>query len=313
MPLPNCSRGIVDCVFMPDPPSRILGVGFDALAARLQRRHLHAASLRDRSRTVLVRERVESGADHIVRVGRALALGDDVVHAQRFEHGAHRTTRDDAGAGGRRAQNDAPCAMTAVDVVMQRAALAQRHADDAAFGRFGRLANRLRHLARLAVAVPDPTLLIAHHDERSEAEAASALHDLRNPVDVHQAIDELAVAILPAMIATAAAFSFTRHFFVPSLARRAWRRSLGVCRIQKSRPPSRAPSASALTRPWDMYAARAHTTFSTPAFFARSAISLPTRRAASTFAPDFSASRIAFSSDDAAARVTPFESSMTCA
>jgi hypothetical protein len=46
---------------------------------------------------------------------------------------------------------------------------------------------------------------------------------------VHQAIDELAVAILPAMIAAAAAFSFTRHFFVPSLARRAWRRSLGVC------------------------------------------------------------------------------------
>src|SRR5580700_9299494 len=48
------------------------------------------------------------------------------MDAQRFEHGAHRTARDDARAGGRRPQYDAPRAVTAVDVVMQGAALAQR-------------------------------------------------------------------------------------------------------------------------------------------------------------------------------------------
>ncbi len=80
-----------------------------------------------------------------------------------------------------------PGAVTAVDVMMQRAAFAQRHADDAALGGFRRLADRLRHFARLAVAEADAALLIADDDERGEAEAASALHHLRHAVDVDEA------------------------------------------------------------------------------------------------------------------------------
>ena len=58
-----------------------------------------------------------------------------------------------------------------LDVVMQRAALAQRHADHAALGLLGRLADRLRHLARLAGAVadaalPSPTTTIAAKPKR---------------------------------------------------------------------------------------------------------------------------------------------------
>ena len=46
--------------------------------------------------------------------------------------------------------------------------------------------------------------------------------------EVDEAIDEFAVALLSAVLAAAAAFSFTRHFFFPSLARRlgSLRRSL---------------------------------------------------------------------------------------
>ena len=133
-------------------------------------------------------------------------FGDDVVHAERLEHGAHRAAGDDAGAGGRGAQHDAPCAVAAVDVVMQRAAFAQRHADDAALGGFRRLADRLGHFARLAVAEADAALLVADDDERGEAEAAAALHDLRDAIDVDEAIDEFAVALLALAIAAAAAF-----------------------------------------------------------------------------------------------------------
>jgi hypothetical protein len=46
---------------------------------------------------------------------------------------------------------------------------------------------------------------------------------------VDEAVDELAVAILPAMIAAAAAFSFTRHFVFPSLER--GRRACGAARL----------------------------------------------------------------------------------
>ena len=101
--------------------------------------------------------------------------------------------------------------------MMQRASFAQRHAHHAALGGLGRLADRLGHFARLAVAKTDPALLIADHHQRGEAEAPAALHHLRHAVDVNQAIDEFAVAVVPAMVAAAAAFSFTRHCLFPSL------------------------------------------------------------------------------------------------
>ena len=48
--------------------------------------------------------------------------------------------------------------MTAEDVMMQGAAFAQRNADQIALGGIGRLADRLRYLARLAVTEADPAL-----------------------------------------------------------------------------------------------------------------------------------------------------------
>jgi hypothetical protein len=68
--------------------------------------------------------------------------------------------------------------------VVQRAALAQRHADQPALGGLGRLADRLGHLARLAVAEADAALLVADHHQRGEAEATAALHHLGDAVDV---------------------------------------------------------------------------------------------------------------------------------
>ena len=86
---------------------------------------------------------------------------------------------------------------------MQRPALAQRHADQAALGGFGRLADRLGHLAGLAVAEADAALLVADDDERGEAEAPAALHHLGDAVDVDELVHELAVALL-AIVATVA-------------------------------------------------------------------------------------------------------------
>ena len=82
------------------------------------------------------------------------------------------------------------------DVMMQRAARAQRHEDHVALGRFGRLADGLGHLARLAVAEADPALLVADDDERGETEAPAALDHLGDAVDVDQLVDEFAVALV---------------------------------------------------------------------------------------------------------------------
>src|SRR5262245_60728234 len=121
---------------------------------------------------------------------------------------------------------------------MQGATLAQRHAQQAALGRIGGLADRFRHLARLAVAEPDPALLVADHHQRCEAEATAALHDLRHAIDVHELVDEFAVALFPLPIA-----SRTCHV-VNSVS--VWARCPDCWKLS---PPSRAASASALTRP----------------------------------------------------------------
>ena len=134
--------------------------------------------------------------------------------AERLEHGAHRAAGDDAGAGRRRAQEHLAGAVAAVHVVMQRAAFAQRHADQAALGRLGRLADRLRHFARLAVAEADAALLVADDDERGEAEARAALHHLGDAVDVDELVDELAVALF-AVAAFAVPAVLSSTFVVP--------------------------------------------------------------------------------------------------
>src|SRR6185437_200221 len=77
-----------------------------------------------------------------------------------------------------------------------RTALAQRHAREVAFCRVGRLADSLRHLACLAVAVADPPLLVAYDDERREAEAPTALHHLGDAVDRNEFLGELVVPVV---------------------------------------------------------------------------------------------------------------------
>ena len=92
-------------------------------------------------------------------------------------------------------------AVTAKHIVMQRTAFTQRHANEIALGSVGRLADRFRHFARLAVAEAGTALLIADDDERGEAEAASALHDLRDAVDVNELVRKLVTLL---------AFTFSR-------------------------------------------------------------------------------------------------------
>ena len=85
------------------------------------------------------------------------------------------------------------------------------------FADFGRLADRLRHFACLAVAETDASLLVADHDQRRKAEALAALDDLRHTIDVDELVDELAVAFFPAAPVAATAFAFTCHGVFRSL------------------------------------------------------------------------------------------------
>src|SRR6184192_112978 len=157
---------------------------------------LDAALLGDAPRRCQVLESVQRGPHHVVRVGGAEALGEDVAHAGALEHGAHGPAGDDAGSGRGRLEQHAPGAVVTDDLVRDGRAR-ERDLDHAAAGGFDGLANRLAHLVRLAGGHPDASLSVAHGDERVEAEAPAALHDLRDAVDGNDVLDEPVALALP--------------------------------------------------------------------------------------------------------------------
>src|SRR5690606_31132332 len=118
------------------------------------------------------------------------------------------------------AQQHLAGAVTAFDVMVQRATAAQRHENQVALGALGRLADRFRHFARLAMAEADAALLVADDDERGEAETTAALHHLRDAIDVNELVDEFAVALFTVTAAIAAAVpTFLCHILVLILFR----------------------------------------------------------------------------------------------
>src|SRR5213593_1016471 len=162
---------------------------------------LDAALLGDAPRRREVLQRIQRGPHHVVRVGGAEALGEDVAHAGALEHRAHGSAGDDAGPRRGRLQKHAPGAVVTDDFVRDGRAR-ERDLDQATAGGFDRLAHRLAHLVRLAGGDPDAPLPVAHGDERVEAEAPAALHDLRDAVDGDDVLDKpVALALALARVA----------------------------------------------------------------------------------------------------------------
>src|SRR5436309_4418064 len=245
-----------------------------------------------------VLQRVDRRAHHVVGVGRAEALRENIAHARALENGPHRAACDHAGPRRGGFQEHASRAVVPHDLVRDRAAC-ERHFHHAPARGFHGFAHRLAHFVGLAGRDADPSLSIADGDQRVEPEAPAPLDDLGDAVDRDHVLDETvafalaltAVAALtaaspaPPATATASAASPTspasptpasspptpargpllhrrrlaarmRRFGLFAHPRRARRRSrrrhdaLLICRHQNSNPPLRAPSATALTRPW---------------------------------------------------------------
>ena len=155
---------------------------------------------------------------HLVRMSWMPATSSDRAHG---------AAGDDAGTGAGRAQQHRARAEVALHLVRDGAAR-ERDLEQVLLRLLGALADRLGHLVRLAEAGADVAALVADDDERREREAPAALDDLGDAVDVDHAVDELAdVFVIDGHLDS---FSCPQNF----------------------RPASRAPSASAVTRPWYM-------------------------------------------------------------
>ena len=107
-----------------------------------------------------------------------------------LEHRAHAAAGDDAGAGRRRLEEDAAGAEAAGRLVGDRRAVLG-HAEERLLRRLDALLDRERDLVGLAVADADDVALVADDDQRREREAASALDDLGDAVDLDDALLEV--------------------------------------------------------------------------------------------------------------------------
>jgi hypothetical protein len=113
--------------------------------------------------------------------------------------------------------------MMAVDVMMQRAAFAERHPDKIPLRGVRCFLDRVRNLTRLTVAKAYASFLVANNYQRSETEAPAPLYDLGDTIDVNELIHKLAVAIIAVPLSTSAMwFSSHEHilsfFSSPSLS-----------------------------------------------------------------------------------------------
>src|SRR6266550_1538551 len=133
---------------------------------------LDAALLGDTPRRREVLQRIQRGPHHVVRVGGAEALGEDVAHAGALEHRAHGSAGDDAGPRRGGLQKHAPGAVVPDDF-MRDSRARERHLDHAApAGLYGlrdavdgkhvldepvALALPLARVAPLPTAPPTPT------------------------------------------------------------------------------------------------------------------------------------------------------------
>src|SRR5205823_153480 len=132
----------------------------------------------------------------------------------------------------------------------------QRDVEHLALGLLRPLGDSGRDLLGLSVPDADPAGPVAHHDQRSEGEPTASPHHLGHAIDRDNPLLQAARPIL-------------RRVVPPQIRR----------------PPSRAPVATAATRPWYRRPPRSNTTRSMPASFARLAKSSPTALALAVLSP----------------------------
>src|SRR6056297_2669963 len=125
-----------------------------------------------------------------MRVRRSGRLCNDVLNAQGFENGAHRTTRDHTRTRRRGPHHNLAGTEMAANVMVQGPPLTQRDANHRSLRLLTRLSDSFRHLTRLPSSMADPAVTIAQHNQRREAKALAALYHLRDTIDGDQLFNE---------------------------------------------------------------------------------------------------------------------------
>ncbi len=140
-------------------------------------------------------ERVEGRLDDVGRVARAERLGEQVLDAGRFDHGADAATGDEAGTGRGRTEKHAATAELAEDFVRNGVAL-EGNGFEMLAGRISGFADGFGDFVGLAESDADLALAIADDEERAEAEATATLDDLGASIDENDFFEKVGLVFV---------------------------------------------------------------------------------------------------------------------
>ncbi|CAI8708515.1 hypothetical protein EMIT043CA1_100238 [Pseudomonas brassicacearum] len=133
--------------------------------------------------------------NHVYRVSRAVALGQNVLNASNFEDSTHSAASDDTGTFRSRLHVHLRSAMGGLHCVLQSGAV-QINLDHVAASSFHCLLDRSRHFTRLATAEANTAFTITHYGQRSESEDTAAFNGFGYAVNLNQLLDVAFVALL---------------------------------------------------------------------------------------------------------------------
>src|SRR4029079_16651737 len=148
-------------------------------------------------------QRGDGGMHHVDRVVTAQRLGQDVVYACAFQHGAGSATGDHTGTGAGRAQHDHTRSGLTLNR-MRDGAADQRNAEEALASLLDTLGDRGGNFLGLAVADTDHAVAVADDHQSGEAEPPTTLDHLGDAVDRDDALDVVALLATVAIATTAA-------------------------------------------------------------------------------------------------------------
>ena len=140
-----------------------------------------------------LKESVDSSLNDAVGVGRALALGKHVLHADALEDGTHSTTSDNASTRGSGFKEDS-CTAVLAGLLVRDSSFEHRDTDKILLGIVDTLLDSGLDLLGFAEAVANHTIFIADDDNSSEGESTTTLGNLSYTVDSDETLFELDIA-----------------------------------------------------------------------------------------------------------------------
>src|SRR6266513_2843165 len=170
-------------------------------------RHFDAALTRDLLYRCQLLQAVQRSEYHVVRIGRAQTLGENVGDSSALHDRAHRTTSDYTGTRSGGLHQNLSSSVTSHDLVRNRSAR-HRNAHHVATRYINGFPDGFRDFVRLSGRKADAALAIANRDQRVEGKATPAFHDFGDAVDCDHVLDEIA-ATIPTSAFTVAAFPLT--------------------------------------------------------------------------------------------------------